>query len=548
MHEGTAQLAEFDDEVDEFPMEFVYAMGDEDDPKSVGQALARPESKEWSKAMDVEINQLERLKTWKIVHPPPGANVINSGFVFRQKRDANGQIETYKARFIGKGYGQEYGIDHFKTFAPSVKMTSLRVVLSYAAQEDWEIHQIDIKSAYLNATITETIYVKPLHGYLKPEDKGKVCLLLKGLYGIKQAGREWYRELSKTFSELKFARSHADHSVFYKLNDEPIIVTVSTDDMTLSAKYLKTIQRLKDDLQIRYGISDLGEIHWILGIEVKRDRAARTISLSQRSYIESFLKEFHLDDANSVSVPAEPGLILGNHQSPETARDLKEMENIPYARGVGKLNYFYVTTGPQIGYSNGILARYMANPGRTHWEALKRVLRYVKGVKDNWLTLGGSNEGLEGFTDSDFASQPDRHSISGYVFRFRGGAVSWSSKRQPIVTLSTTEAEYVAGTQAAKEAIWLRRLIGEITTPFTRPTPLFCDNNGARSLAKDDAIFHPRTKHIDIRFHFIRETVENRHISVIHIPSNENIADIFTKALARAKFQPFCDALGIRRV
>jgi hypothetical protein len=169
-------------------------------------------------------------------------------------------------------------------------------------------------------------------------------------------------------------------------------------------------------------------------------------------------------------------------------------------------------------------------------------------VKDNWLTLGGKEEGLEGFTDADFASQTDRHSISGYVFRFHGGTVSWSSKKQPLVALSTTEAEYIAATDAAKEAIWLRRLIGELTSPLQQPTPLFCDNKSAIALSKHDAAFHPRTKHIDIRFHYIRETVENRHITIIYCPTNDNIADIFTKALPRPKFEQFCATLGSTRL
>jgi hypothetical protein len=540
MHFGMAALCE-----NEFEPEFALALGNDDAPRSVDEALAGPESEEWARAMQAEIDQLERLKTWEIVDAPPGVNIINSGFVLTRKRDANGQIASYKARFVGKGYSQVYGVDYYETFAPSVKMASQRVVLSHAAREDWEIHQIDVKGAYLNAHLKDAVYIKPPPGYLKPSDEGKVCRLLKGLYGIKQAGHEWYLELCGTFNKLEFTRSHADHSVFYKHGDEPIIVTVSTDDMTLAAKLLATIEQLKKDLRSHYEISDLGEIHWLLGIEVKRDRTKRTISLSQRAYIETILKEFHLEDATALSVPAEPGTILGTHQCPKTPAEFKDMENVPYARGVGKLMYYYVATGPQIGYVIRVLAQFMSNPGRAHWEALKRVIRYVKGVKDVWLTLGGSEEGLEGFTDSDFASQADRHSISGYTFRFHGGAISWSSKKQSIIALSTTEAEYIAGTHAAKEAIWLRLLIGEITSPLQLPTPIFCDSNGAIALAKDRTLFHPRTKHIDIRYHYIREKVENRDITIIRVGTNDNVADIFTKPLARPKFEAFCSALGL---
>lgn len=473
MNEGkSVGMALVDDEVatypSEYPPEFVLALGGVEDPRSLNEALSGSEAEHWTKAMDVEIDQLEQKRTWELVYPPAGANVINSGFVFHRKYDAQGELASYKARFVGKGYSQVYGVDYFETFAPSVKMSSQRVVLSLAAKEDWEVHQIDIKGAYLHATLKETVYMKPPANYLKPEEEGKVCRLLKGLYGIKQAGREWYFELSATFNELGFSRSEADHCVFYKGSDRPIIVTVSTDDMTLAAKYLRTIEDLKRELGDRYEISDLGEIHWLLGIEVKRDRANRTIHLSQRAYLDSIIKEFNLEDAPPLSVPAEPGLVLGPHQCPKTPEEFKEMENVPYVRGVGKLMYYYVATRPQIGYIIRVLAQFMSNPGRVHWEALKRVIRYVKGIKDHWLTLGGGEEGLEGFTDADFASQTDRHSISGFAFRYNGGAISWSSKKQPLVALSTTEAEYIAGTHAAKEAIWLRWLVGEITAPLPR--------------------------------------------------------------------------------
>ena len=525
--------------------EYACALGNNDDPRSVEEAFAGAESREWSEAIDAEIKQLERLGTWELVLAPAGANIINSGFVLTRKRDASGKISSYKARFVGKGYSQVYGVDYYETFAPSVKMSSQRLLLSYSAREDWELHQIDVKGAYLNAKLDETIYIKPPHGYLKPGDEGKVCRLLKGLYGIKQAGRQWYLELSTTFAKLGLLRSHADHSVFYRHGNNSIIIAVSTDDMILAAKSLRTIEKLKDDLRQRYKISDLGELHWLLGVEVKRDRKNRLIHLSQRAYIETVLKEFNLSDSTTLSIPAEPGTILGPHQSPKTATEFKEMEDIPYARGVGKLMYYYVATGPQIGYIIRILTQFMSNPGRAHWEALKRVMRYMKGVKDMWLTLGSSDEGLEGFTDSDFGSQADRHSISGYAFRFHGGAISWSSKRQSLIALSTTEAEYIAGTHAAKEAIWLRLLISEILSPTSLPTPIFCDNNGAISLAKDNTTFHPRTKHIDIRYHYIREKVQNRDITVIRVGTSENIADIFTKALPRLKFEGLCHLLGI---
>jgi hypothetical protein len=206
MHEGklSAQVAKIDedDEGTIFGPEIALALGDEDDPCSIGEALAGPEADHWAKVMKTEITQLECLHTWEIVNPPPGANIINSGFVFHQKCDVKGNIASHKARFIGKGYSQVYRVDYYETFSPSVKMSSQQVVLSHAVKEDWEVPQVDIKGAYLNTKLPEKIYMKLLHNYLKLEEKGKVCCPLKGLYGVKQAGCKWYKELSRTFIKL----------------------------------------------------------------------------------------------------------------------------------------------------------------------------------------------------------------------------------------------------------------------------------------------------------------------------------------------------------
>jgi hypothetical protein len=192
----------------------------------------------------------------------------------------------------------------------------------------------------------------------------------------------------------------------------------------------------------------------------------------------------------------------------------------------------------------GILAQFVQNPGPAHWKALKRLIGYLHTTRDLWLTFGGVNATLEGFSDADWASQSHRHSISGYAFFMGKGAVTWSSKKQAIVALSSTEAEYIAQTHAAKELIWLRAFLGELTIPFSEPTTLHCDNQGAIALSKDNK-FHARTKHIDIRYHFIREAVENKKIHMHYVPTDDNVADIFTKPLAKPKFEKFVKMLGL---
>jgi hypothetical protein len=245
-----------------------------------------------------------------------------------------------------------------------------------------------------------------------------------------------------------------------------------------------------------------------------------------------------MENCNPMQTPMDPGVKLTHDQCPKTTREKAEMERYPYAKAVGKIMYAYLVSFPQLGFAIRTLSQFMHNPGKPHWEAVKRVLRYLKGARDSCLVLGGTNQGLVGYADADYANQADRHSILGYAFFLGNGTTSWSSKRQSVVALSSTEAEYISLANMTREAVWLRNLIGEMTVPIHTPTPIFCDNQGAKSLAKDNTN-HPRTKHIYVQYHYTREAVEAWKITIIHTPTEEMIA-------ARDKFHKFCKALGLR--
>jgi hypothetical protein len=305
----------------------------------------------------------------------------------------------------------------------------------------------------------------------------------------------------------------------------------------------------KNQLRAEFKIKDLGELKWLLGIEVERDRDARTISFSQRAYITKIIARFGLQDAKPLTTPLDPHQHLSISQSPSTPRQFEDMRNVPYREAIGSLMYAALGTRPDIAFAVSLLSQYMQNPGRPHWEALKRVFRYLKGTQDKRLVIGDkhqdSHNGIEGFTDADWGSQEHRHSISGYVFMIDGGAVSWSSKKQPIVALSTTEAEYIAATHAAKEALWIRTFIAEVARPLTRPITIYCDNQSAIAIAKNDE-FHARTKHIDIRYHFIRDIVAKQLITINYVNTNDNPADMLTKSLVRPKVETFSHLVGLR--
>ena len=257
------------------------------------------------------------------------------------------------------------------------------------------------------------------------------------------------------------------------------------------------------------------------------------------------VEKFRLTGAKAVATPMETNAQFTNHQSPSSIAQVARMKGVPYSEAIGSVLWPVVVSRPDAAYAVGILSQFIQNPGQAHWEAVKRVISYLGSTKTLWLTFGGTKETLvEGYCDADWASQSHRHSISGFSFHYGCGAVSWSSKKQNVIALSSTEAEYIAQTHAAKEAIWLRTFINEIRGGEKGPLTIMGDNQGAIALAKDNK-FHSRTKHIDLRYHFIREAVDEKKIAMKYIPTSDNVADIFTKALVKPKFKEFVELLGL---
>ena len=561
INEGlTAAIAHFEDPIDDgdmsnSPYEDVDCFHDlslvgshSSDPKTLDEALRGPNSNHWQKALEYEINQLEKLNTWQVEDLPAGHTAIPCSEVVKVKRGPKGEVQSYRVRIVAGGHRQVEGVNYTETFSAAAKMPTVRAVLANAAHQDWEIEHVDVKSAYLNAPLKETIYMKAPRGVLKPGQEGKVLRLKKGLYGLKQAGRGWYLEMSRVFvKELGFTRSAIDHSVFYRRDGEAhVIVAVATDDMAVTSKRAVDAEKFKSDIRKFWEITDHGPIKWFLGFEIKRDREARTLAINQHAYIESMVEKFRLTSAKPVSTPMEPGAQFSIDQSPSTLNQTARMHGVPYSEAIGSVLWPVVVSRPDAAYAVGILSQFIQNPGPAHWEGLKRVINYLGSTKDLWLTFGGRKETLvEGYCDADWAGQKHRHSISGFSFHYGVGAISWSSKKQNIVALSSTEAEYVAQTHAAKEAMWLRSFVSEIRGGAEGALTILCDNQGAIALAKDNK-YHARTKHIDLRYHFIREAVEDGKIKVKYIPTDDNVSDIFTKALPKPKFQRLVELLGMR--
>ncbi len=339
--------------------------------RSLAEAKRRPDWHLWEKAIQEELATLKTAGTWKLVDAPEGANVVGSKWVFWAKKDAAGNVVRYKARLVAQGFSQVPGVDYFNTFAPVARLASIRTVLAFAVAENYETGQIDIKGAYLNGELTkdEVIYMKQPPGYSVSDPNGTnlVCHLQKTLYGLKQSGRRWYQKLVEIMDQLGFKRCEVDQAVFYRQGEEKlIIVLVHVDDCTIVVKTQPLIARFKIEIAKHVEITDLGDLHWILGIEVLRIREERRILLSQRSYIDSVLRHYGLEDLKPVSTPMDPNLRLTSAQSLKSTEDFARMRNIPYHEAVGSLMYASLGTRPDITYAVQTVSQFSTNPGVEH--------------------------------------------------------------------------------------------------------------------------------------------------------------------------------------
>jgi hypothetical protein len=316
--------------------------------------------------------------------------------------------------------------------------------------------------------------MEQLPEYKERDRKQYVLCLLKTIYGLKQASRKWYEIVCCLMNDLGFKRSENDPAVFFWCQgNDTMIIMIHVNDCTITGNSQKLIDDCKAKVKARYAMTDLGPTSWVLSIKITHDFDKRTLGLSQTSYINSILERFNFTDLKPVSTPMDPTLCYSKTQCLETLEEKAQMKNIPYREAIGVLMYCAIATRPDISFAVALLSQFLENPGMIHWNGVKHVYQYLLGMRTLQLVYGHSEDSILGYTDADGATQEHRHAISSYAFLLDGGAVSWFSRKQEIVTLSTTEAEYVAATHAAKEAIWLKRPVGKIFHPLDRPSPFF---------------------------------------------------------------------------
>lgn len=519
-------------------------------PRTVNQALRSEIWHAWEAAMEEEINSLIAHETFTIVPRNAAGDepIIPLKWVFDNKTDGHGNIIQHKARIVARGDIQERVGGYGETYAPVLKSTSRNILLSLAAHFDWEVRQADFRGAYLNGVLEQPVYAEQPEGFdteTTPRET-HILRLSKGLYGLKDAGYIWYTTLSTYLYSLGFVRSEADHAVFYRVTDtERTYIGLHVDDPMIVGNNLERILLLEKLLNDKYPMKVMGDISHFLGTTITRDRAARTICLSQPSYIEDVIQLCRLQDARPVPTALNPGVRLGRHQCPTTPEERAEMANVPFREALGQLLWIANSYRADIQYAASLLSQFQSNPGHAHWEALKHVVRYLIGTRDRTLVLGGTDEPLCGYSDASHGTESlDWYSMSGYTFTLFGGAISWRAKKQSVVAQSTAEAEYIALSFATREVLWIRAFLGEILDPLDAPTPMRVDNQSAISIAKTNK-FHDRTKHIALPYHHVRHCVADGTITVRWISTHENIADIFTKPLDSSKTARFSSTLGL---
>ena len=522
-----------------------------DEPKTVDEALNGEQSRSWQEAMRSEFKSLLENDTWELVPAPKDKNIVGSKWVFKVKRNQDGSVDRYKARLVAKGFSQMKGIDYNEVFSPVTHNASLRSLLAIANAHDYEIHQMDVKTAFLNGTLDCDIYMEQPEGFVDKDRPNHVCKLMKSIYGLKQSARCWNTTINEYLQEADYHKSEADGCIYVKSLKESdgsvsfVILSIYVDDIVAVSNNPSMLKAEKAALCSRFKMVDQGEIHYLLGMSIKRDRVSRTLTIDQQSYLESLLKRFEMENSKPVSTPIEAGKKFQQFSEGQEPFDV----NI-YQQAIGCLTYASTATRPDIAAAVGMLSQYSSRPSKDHWIGIKRILRYIRGTIHYGLKFSGleANTTLIGFSDADWAGDLDtRKSTSGYVFQIGGATVSWCSRKQSTVAKSSTEAEYVALSSATQEAIWLRRLMKDLGSITDKPTTIFQDNQGAIELAKNDK-YHTRTKHIDICHHFVRERVFSEEIKVIYCPSDSMVADIMTKGLPKSSFEKLRQEIGIQNI
>ncbi|SOV04828.1 uncharacterized protein UDID_17205 [Ustilago sp. UG-2017a] len=497
---------------------------------TLGEAMNGEDTQLWKEAIRKELEGLEAMGTWEVVHQPPGVPLVDSKVVLRLKLDADGVPVKHKARLVARGFTQREGIDYQETFSPVAPLGAIRAILALAVQNNWEVHALDITMAYLNSTLKEAIYMKPPEG--SGVAPGKVYKVVKGLYGPKQSGQEWNQEFDRSLRHMGFFQVECAPCIYTKGQGEDMaIVVIYVDDTLVIAPRLETVLKVKKQIGQRWKMEDSGEVSHFLGIKISRDRVMCTMKIGQSGYIDQVLAK-HLDKRTKPTMVPMQSI-------PEGTLVASAAQQKEYPVIVGKLLWIANSTRPDLSLTVGVLARHMREPSQEHYQAAQRVLRYLESAKEVGLVYRASEsqEPLVAHSNANWASDAtiQRRSTSGSVALVYGNPVAWKSATQKCVSLSAVEAEFIAATEATREVLFLKQLLRSIGIATGTPT-VYSDNTGCIQVSKDPAQ-HWKLKHIDTKYHFVRNNVQEGRVQIKYVDTTRNLADVLTKPIGRQAMQ-----------
>ena len=530
---------------------FMNTVGKIPDPKHFKEAARHSH---WLQAMNEELDALESNNTWEVTDLPAGKTAIGCKWLYTTKYDPQRESTRYKSRLVILGNRQKYGVDFDQTFAPVAKLTTVRSLLAVAAIKGWYTHQMDVKNAFLHGKLEDVVYMKFPPGYkgvgfrFNTEFQGehqdlsrfqnKVLRLLKTLYGLRQSPRLWFEKLSLALKSDGFKQSKADSTLFTKQEGSNFTAVLAyVDDLLITGNCMPAIDETKQFLNSQFKMKDLGELRYFLGIEV--DRNDQGIFLSQKKYICDILDEYKMTQCKPLKLPMDTHVKLIS----TAGEPLSHPEE--YQKLVGKLIYLTITR-PDIAFTVHVLSQFMHSPTSAHFQAAKRVLRYLSGSKDQGILLASSSAAeLQAYCDSDWAGCPNtRRSTTGYCIVLGKSPIAWKSKKQSVVARSTAEAEYRSLAMTVCEVLWVKQLLKDLGLTHLGSTTIFCDNKSALAIAANP-VHHEKTKHVEIDCHFIREQAVEGNINPTYVPTTEQVADVFTKILTVGQHQILLNKLGV---
>lgn len=495
--------------------------------------------------MQAEINTMYDRKVWELVKPPEGVKLIGNRWVFTLKHDQQKNL-IFKARLVAQGFLQRKGESYDEVFSPVVNFSIIRFFFAvFVSYFKWEHCQLDVKAAYLYAKLDKLIYMRQPQGFEDPNHPEYICKLNKALYGLHQSGRQWFFEIHTKLESLGFESLQWVNCVYtYRKN---VILLLYVDDIVLLGKTRKNINEVIEIIKKNFEIKIMGKTSKLLGVQFEERN--NNLTICQQDYIEKMYERFEKFKIPITSLPISKGVVLNKQQCPTDENTILEMKKYPYRSLIGILSFISSRTRPDVTYITNVLSRFQENPAPQHWSAALKTLGYLRGTSHLKLNLSNVHPlRIEGFTDAAYADCDDRTSTAGHLIYVGQAPILWRTFKQKQVSLSTMEAEFCSMTEAAKEITWISRIVSDcvskelISDNLKIPKVLLTDSTAAMFYAKSP-VENSRTKHISVKFHFIRNLLYEKLFELKHVRSEVNYADIMTKPVTKNSLKFFNDKM-----